>query len=113
MQVEYIQQDRKHLSLCVSKNYRDLYFFFVKNKICRQLDLLSRNDVISLKLEQSNISETCYIYLYISNVKNPKVVKISSHYSNSFSDYDFNLDLKDIASGFHFNNLNLNLIKTT
>ena len=71
MTFNYRQQDKKHLSLCVSEGYRNDYFFELKNKINSQIHFLVKNEVSKVDLEQSNISESCYIQVFFNNYKYP------------------------------------------
>lgn len=112
MTATYLQKDKGHLNLCVCSKYRNKYFLEVKNQVKRYLDFFNKNGIIELKLIQSNISESCYLELIFNNSKRIRVIRISSHASSDFNDYDFAIDgFNNIKNELHFNKLTIELIK--
>ena len=102
MKFYYRQQSRGCMNLCVNEQYKNSYFTEVKNKIISQIPFLVKNGVAKIDLQQSNISESCYVTIHISGYKYPSILKISGHLNGDETDYLIN-SVCDIKNEFHFN----------
>lgn len=110
MKFYYRQQSKGSLYLCVCEKYKNDFYLELKNKINTQIPFLSKNGVEEIDLQQSNISESCYIKVFLKGYKHPSYIRISGHYGNDENEIIIE-NTKYIKSMFHFNKASLHLIK--
>ena len=110
MQFTYRQQDKGHLSICVCEKFKNDFYFELKNKINSQIPFFVKNNIEIIDLQQSNISESCYIQIFFKSHKYPATIRISSHYGRDENDIVID-NIIAIKNTFHFNKSKLYLLE--
>ena len=110
MNFHYRQQDKGCLSLCVCEKFKNDFYFELKNKINSQIYFFVKNNIETIDLQQSNISESCYVQIFFKSHKYPANIRISSHYGNDENTIIIE-NTNDIKNTFHFNKTKLYIIE--